>query len=127
MKDKKKRILVINDEQELLDLFRVLLEEEGHEVFLYSSAIEDMHTIEKIGPNLIILDILLGNLQNTGWTILQKLKFLRTTASIPVIICTAALKEVEEQQGYLITKGVTVVFKPFDIDDLLKAVEKALA
>jgi DNA-binding response OmpR family regulator len=132
MKDKNqgkkaKRILVINDEQELLDLFRALLEEEGHEVFLFSSAFEDIRKVEQVKPDLIILDILLGSQQNTGWTILQNLKFVRTTASIPIIICTAALREVEEQQGYLTNKGVSVVFKPFDIDDLLNAVEKALA
>jgi CheY-like chemotaxis protein len=132
MKDKNqgktaKRILVINDEQELLHLFRALLEEEGHEVFLFSSAFEDVQKVEQIGPDLIILDILLGSQQNTGWTILQNLKLSPTTASIPVIICTAALREVEEQQGYLTNKGITVIFKPFDIEDLLGALEKALA
>ena len=112
------RILVVNDTQEILELFRMLLEGEGYEVVLAGFPIQQMSDIEQIHPDLIILDLVFGD-QRSGWQMLQMLKMKRSTASIPVIVCTAALNMVREQEGYLVSQGVHVVFKPFDIDHLL--------
>lgn len=57
---------------------------------------------------------------------LQLLKMRRSTASIPVIVCTAALNAVREQEGYLVSQGVHVVYKPFDIDHILTTINIAL-
>lgn len=54
------------------------------------------------------------------------LKMQRSSASIPVIVCTAALDMVREQEGYLVSQGVHVVFKPFDIDHLMANVKQLL-
>lgn len=120
------RILVINDTQEILELFQEILGDEGYDVVLYSYAPREIREIENIAPDLIILDYIFGS-EKTGWQTLQKLKMRRSTATIPVIVCTAAIKEVREIEGYLEAKGVAVVPKPFDIDDLLDVVKKALA
>ena len=119
------RILVVNDTQEILELFRELLEEEGYEVVLYSFAITDMREIERIRPDLIILDYIFGG-ERAGWQMLQKLKMRRTTATIPVIVCTAAIREVREIEGYLQAQGITLVAKPFNLDDLFEAIRVAL-
>ena len=119
------RILVINDTQEILELFRMLLEEEGYEVVLAGFPIQQISDIEQIKPDLIILDFVFGD-QKTGWQMLQMLKMKRSTAAIPVIVCTAALDLVREQEGYLVSQGVHVVFKPFDIDSLLAAVRQEI-
>jgi len=117
------RILVVNDTQEILELFRMLLEEEGYEVVLSGFPIQQMSDIEQIHPDLIILDLVFGD-QKSGWQMLQMLKMKRSTASIPVIVCTAALGMVREQEGYLVSQGVHVVFKPFDIDHLLTNIKQ---
>ncbi len=57
---------------------------------------------------------------------LQMLKMQRSTAIISVIVCTAALDMVREQEGYLVSQGVHVVFKPFDIDHLMANVKELL-
>lgn len=118
--------MVVNDTQEILSLFRDLLRDEGYEVVLYSSAIHDLEEIERVAPNLIILDFVFGG-ENLGFQMLQKLKMRRSTSRIPVIVCTAALQMVREMEGYLQSKGVQIVLKPFDIDDLLDAVRRSLA
>ena len=119
-------ILVINDTQEILELFRELLEvEAGYRVTLYSYTPQNIREIERIKPDLIILDYIMGT-ERIGWQTLQKLKMRRSTANIPVIICTAAVREVREIEGDLEAKGVTVVAKPFDIDDLFEAVRRTL-
>jgi DNA-binding response OmpR family regulator len=119
------RIMVINDTPEILDLFRELLTDEGFEVYLYSFAIQDLSEVERVDPDLIILDYVFGS-ETLGWQFLQKLKMRRSTAQIPVIICTAAVKAVRDIEGYLKAKGIEVVPKPFDIEDLLAAVRSAL-
>ena len=120
------RIMVINDTQEILELFEDLLTEEGYEVVLYSYSIQDMREIERVKPDLIILDHIMGG-EAMGWQTLQKLKMKRATAKIPVVVCTAAVQAAQEMEGYLKSKGVGLVLKPFDIEDLLDAVKRALS
>ena len=121
----KARVMVVNDTQEILDLFNEILSEEGYEAILYSYAIQDLREIEQVKPDLIILDYIFGA-ERIGWQLLQKLKMRRSTETIPVIVCTAALMEVREMEGYLQAKGIGLVPKPFTIDELLEAIEKAL-
>ena len=123
--EKPSHILVVNDTQEILELFRELLEEEGYRVTLYSYAIMDMNEIERVEPDLIILDYIFGG-EREGWQMLQKLRMRRSTASIPVVICTAAIREVREIEGYLQAQNIALVAKPFDIDQLLNVVKMAL-
>jgi DNA-binding response OmpR family regulator len=122
----KPRILVVNDTQEILELFRMLLEEEeGYDVVLSGFPIQQIKEIEQIKPDLIILDLVLGD-EKSGMQMLQMLKMQRSTAAIPVLVCTAALQIVREQEGYLVSQGVHVVYKPFEIDDLMANVKQLL-
>jgi len=120
------RILVVNDTQEILELFKTILEYEGYEVVLSSFPFQHIKEIEKIQPDLIILDFLFDDKQ-LGWQMLQVLKLQKSTASIPVIVCTAALQDVREQEGYLVSQGVFVIYKPFDLDQLLATIKQTLA
>lgn len=123
--DRRHHILVVNDTQEILDLFRDILEEEGYRVALYSYAIHDLAEIKRIDPDLIILDFIIGG-EDTGWQLLQKLKMDRQTMALPIIVCTAAIRLVQELEGHLRAKNVTVIVKPFDIDDLVTQVNLSL-
>ena len=110
------RILVVNDTQEILELFRMFLEEEeGYDVVLAGTPMQRIKEVEQINPDLIILDLVFGD-EKTGLQMLQMLKMQQSTATIPVIVCTAALDLVREQEGYLVSQGVHVIYKPFDLD-----------
>lgn len=119
------RVLVVNDTQEILDLFNEILKEEGYEAVLSGFPMQEISDVEAIAPDLIILDLIFGG-EKTGWQMLQMLKMKRSTASIPVIVCTAALQAVREQEGYLMSQGVHVVYKPFDIARLMEVIKQAL-
>jgi CheY-like chemotaxis protein len=121
-----RHILVVNDTQEILDLFREILEEEGYRVTLSTFTFRDLDDIITLQPDLIILDFLVGG-EDYGWQLLQKVKMHRATASIPIIVCTAAVQLVRQLEGHLKEKGVGVVIKPFDIDDLIREVDVAWA
>ena len=119
------RVLVVNDTQEILELFDEILSGMGFEVVLMSYAPRELDRIRAVAPDLIVLDFLLGDRELLGWQLLQKLKMDRRTDSIPIVVCTAAVNTVAEQQGYLTEQGVTVVLKPFNVDQLEDAVRRA--
>ncbi len=121
-----KHILVINDTQEILDLFRMILEEEGYQVTVLGFAVEDLRKIIDIAPDLVILDLVFDR-EYFGWQTLQKMKMHRETEKIPVLICTAEIRKAQEIQGYLTEKGVGMLLKPFDIDELISQVTRLLA
>lgn len=118
-------IMVVNDTQEILTLFRDILTEEGYDVVLSSYAPQEMEKIQEVGPDLIILDLMIGG-EAQGWQLLQKLRMNRATEKIPAIVCTAAVQLAKELEGHLTKKNVGLVLKPFDIDDLINAVHQAL-
>lgn len=120
------RILVINDDQAILELFRLMLEQEGYEVHLSEISYEDVRDVEKLQPDLIILDLKIGH-HESGLHLLQKLRMYRPTEVIPIIICTAAIDVMREQEGTLKQKGIPVVYKPFDVDELLRVVHSSLS
>lgn len=117
--------MVINDATEILDLLREILESEGFDVVTYSYALRDLNDVKEVRPDLIILDYLIGA-EDFGWQFLQKLHLDPETARIPVVICTAAVSIVRELEGHLHAKGVGIVLKPFDIDDLLNEIQATL-
>ena len=120
------RALVVNDTQEILELFDEILSGLGFEVVLMSYAPRELDRVREVDPDLIILDFLMGDRELMGWQLLQKLKMDRRTESIRVIVCTAAVKAAQEQQGYLTEQGVMLVLKPFNIDQLEDAVRRVM-
>lgn len=123
----RKRILVINDTKEILELFRDVLEGEmGHEVILMSFAPDELSRIVDVAPDLVIVDFVIGDREMEGWQLLQKIRMHPATAGIPVVACTAAVKQVRESEAYLLEQGVEVVLKPFTIAQLESAVRNGL-
>jgi CheY-like chemotaxis protein len=122
-----KRILIVNDTQEILELFNDILEEMGFEVVLMSFAPRELEQIRAARADIIVLDFIFGGRELAGWQLLQKIRMDRDLEQTPVIVCSAAVREVMEQQGYLTEQGVLVVLKPFTVTQLEEAVTRAVA
>lgn len=120
-----KHVLVVNDTEEILDLYRTILEELGHRVTAWSFSPDDLSKVTEIKPDLVILDLLMGPTELQGWALLQKMRMSPPTEDIPVIVCSAATNWVREQEGWLAANAVKVVLKPFKVNDLERAVEEA--
>src|SRR5436305_6687969 len=117
--------MVINHTQAVLEMFDDLLSNEGYQVFLGTFGAGDMQAVEHVMPDLLILDYVVGR-DRSGWQLLQTLHQTSATSSIPVIICTTAIRLSNEIEDYLSNMGISVVPKPFDINDLLDTIDKAL-
>lgn len=120
------RVLVVNDTQEILELFTDVLAEMGLEAVQMSYAPRELDRVRAVDPDLIILDFVFGEKELLGWQLLQKLKMDRGLERVPVIVCSAAIRMLSELEGYLTEHGVLIVLKPFNVDQLEEAVRKAL-
>jgi CheY-like chemotaxis protein len=118
-------ILAINSSQDVLNLFKELLSDEGYDVRIQSYMSHDLDEIVEMNPELVILDYMWGG-EDSGWSLLQMLKLDPRTKDIPVILCTGAVQQVEPLDARLAEMGVRVVLKPFDLDELLVAISTTL-
>jgi DNA-binding response OmpR family regulator len=118
------RIMVINNSDDILALFQKILTTDDCEVFLQLFLNSDLRDMQRIKPDLIILDYYVGR-EGMGWEFLQMLKMEDITATIPVLICTTDVRLAHEIAGYLATKQVTILRKPFESRDLVNAVQSA--
>ena len=121
-------ILVINDTQEIIDLMRELLEEEGYRVST-SLEILNLDKVKAVAPDLIVQDLLFEGNQEKGWKMLHLMRLDPALTRIPIVLCTAAVQTVKnaEMAAQLEQLRVRVVLKPFDLELLLNAVTEALA
>jgi CheY-like chemotaxis protein len=118
-------ILCINHSPEILSLHRDLLEGEGYRVSTMTAVDRDLDAIVALQPDVITIDYMWTTSDNE-WTFLTMMTMDPRTNRIPVILCTGAVAEAMEMQPHLAQLGIRVVLKPFNIDDLVEAVQAAL-
>ena len=123
-RDRPPHVLVVDDEPAILDVLREALEEDGYAV---TTATEPPATAEvaRLRPDLVVLDHRLKAAES-GWDVARRLEADPVTAPIPILLLTAAVVEVQHLTEELAARGIELVLKPFDLDDLLAAVSRAL-
>jgi CheY-like chemotaxis protein len=121
-------VLIVNDTQEIIDLLRELLEDEGYRVST-SLALLDLDKVKELAPDIIVQDLLFEATQEQGWKFLTLARLDPEVRRIPLVLCTAAVQTVkdEEMAAKLEQLGVRVVLKPFDIEELLGVLAETLA
>src|SRR6266852_2432331 len=116
------RILVVEDDDSLLELYQQLLQEEGYEVSPSSTTFEDVTDVERLHPDLMLLDVRVSR-PDDGLTLLEQLRSYPPTHCLPIILCTAAAaSQVRERVEDFQQQGVPVVYKPFEIEELLHTI-----
>lgn len=124
-----KRILIVDDVNDLLLLMRRVLEDEQYQVAILQNGRDAFAQVKTELPDLLILDLKLGEI--SGQDIMKQVRDDRVTADIPVIVYTAAVLEAEEVNA-LITNNprqyhdVYLIKKPFNLDEMLSLVQKVL-
>ena len=120
-----RHILVIDDNEYLLYLLRSVLEGEHYRVSVVGRGAGAHERVQENPPDLIILDLKLGDA--SGLDILEALRSHEITATIPVLIYSAAILEAESVTKLIAGnparyRSVSVLRKPFDVDVLLERV-----
>lgn len=118
----KNRILVVDDEQDLLEILKFNLETEGYEVSTACSA-EEALTLNVCSFDLLLLDVMMGGM--SGFAMAKRLKTDPATAHIPIIFLTARDTENDTVTGFNLGAD-DYISKPFSIREVLVRVRAVL-
>ena len=120
--EQKYKILVVDDEQDLLEILKFNLETEGYEVETVTSA-EEALTLDIGSFNLMLLDVMMGGM--SGFAMARKLKDNPATAAIPIIFLTARDTENDTLTGFSLGAD-DYISKPFSIREVLVRVRAVI-
>jgi two-component system response regulator VicR len=120
----KGRILCIEDEPEMIDLIRLILERKGFEVVGAVGGQEGLDAIRREKPVLVLLDLMMPDVD--GWEVYRQMKADNELQDIPVIVVTAKAQSIDKVLGLHIAKVDDYVTKPFGPGDLVDSVERVL-
>lgn len=118
----KNRILVVDDEQDLLEILKFNLETEGYEVSTACSA-EEALTLNVGEFDLLLLDVMMGGM--SGFAMAKKLKSDPATEHIPIVFLTARDTENDTVTGFNLGAD-DYISKPFSIREVLVRVRAVL-
>ncbi len=116
------RILVVDDEQDLLEILKFNLETEGYTVDTATSAEEAM-TMDIAGYDLLLLDVMMGGM--SGFAMARRLKENVATSAVPVIFLTARNTENDTLTGFNLGAD-DYISKPFSIREVLVRIRAVL-
>lgn len=116
------RLLVVDDEQELVTLVRANLEQSGFRVRTATDGDEAIERVREERPDLLLLDVMMPRVD--GWAVLAHLA-AEGHADLPVVMLTALSDERDVIRAHL-SGAVHYLTKPFDLDALLACIDDAL-
>ena len=116
----KRKILVVDDEEDILHFLEMVLKEKGYEVVTASGGHEALTRAQIERPDLVLLDVMMP--QMDGWEVLKLLRVDDGTAHIPVAMLSARTEAKDRVQG-LQEGAVDYICKPFSLQELLGKIE----
>lgn len=122
MEEKNKRILVVDDEQDLCEILSFNLETEGYHVDTANSA-EEALEMDVPSYHLLLLDVMMGGM--SGFQMAKKLKEIPVTANIPIIFLTARDTENDTVTGFNLGAD-DYISKPFSIREVMVRIRAVL-
>ena len=119
----RKKIMVVDDDPDILVTIREIFEREGYEVFTVDSGKKCYEMLKNNEiPDLIILDIMMPGM--SGWMLSDRLKENPLWKNIPVVFLTVRADGFAKKAGSSLCEDY--IEKPFDIEDLKKRIDKIL-
>jgi DNA-binding response OmpR family regulator len=118
-----KRVLLVDDDPEIIDAIRYALEAKGFQIFIARDGNQGLAMAEREDPDLVILDMMMP--KRSGFLVLEK---LRRTREVPVKVIMITANEGARHKAYAEMLGVDdYIRKPFAMDKLVDAVQRLLA
>lgn len=118
-----KRILIVDDEQDIVESLKFVLEAAGYRCFCAYNGEEGLQMAKDVLPDLIILDVMMPKIN--GYKICRLLKYDNKYKNIPILMVTARSQDEDKLIGE--ETGVDeYITKPFELEEIVKKVEKYL-
>src|SRR5688572_15591620 len=120
---KKKRILLVDDDAEIIESLRFALETKGYRILVARDGNQGLAMAEREDPDLVILDMMMP--KRSGFLVLEK---LRRTRPVPLWVIMITANEGSRHKAYAEMLGVDdYIRKPFAMDRLMESVDRLLA
>src|SRR5882672_6510251 len=117
------RVLIVEDEKDIVDLLRFNLKQAGHDPVIAMTGEEALAQIVRVRPDLVLLDLMLPDLPGTE--VCRRIKGDARTRQLPVIMVTARGEEVDRLVGFELGAD-DFVTKPFSVRELLLRIRAVL-
>ena len=117
----KKKILVVDDEEQMLDLITAFLSQAGYEVTAAVDGETALALAGKVLPDLILMDIQLPKID--GWLVCHRLKIDENLKKIPIILFSGMVAT-DAQADLTVEKCDYLMAKPIELNNLLKKVKE---
>ncbi len=117
-----KRILLVDDDREIIESLRIALEAKGYEVLIARDGNQGLALAERENPDLMILDMMMP--RRSGFLVLERLRHSRP---VPLRIIMITANEGSRHKAYAELLGVDdYIRKPFPMDRLIASVDRLL-
>ena len=121
--EKRQRVLIVDDDHEIVESVRYALESNGFEVLVARDGNQGLAMAEKEDPDLVILDMMMP--KRSGFLVLEK---LRRTRPVPLRVIMITANEGSRHKAYAEMLGVDdYIRKPFAMDRLMESVRRLLS
>ena len=118
-----KRVLLVDDDTEIVESMRTVLESRGYEILIARDGNQGLMMAEKDEPDLVVLDMMMP--KRSGFLVLEK---LRRSRPVPMKVIMITANEGSRQKAYAEMLGVDdYIRKPFAMDRLLASIDKLLS
>ena len=115
-----KKVLVVDDEPDTLELVKLVLESGGFETVLAASGMDALAKVGTTKLDLVLLDIMMPDMD--GWDVFRKIKEKYPT--LPIAILTAKAQNIDKLLGLHVLKADDYITKPFGKNELINKVKK---
>jgi len=117
------RVLVVDDDAVIVRLLEVNFRLDGFQVEVATRGEEAIEKAADLAPDVIVMDVMMPGLD--GWAVTERLRADPATASTPVVLLSARVRDDDRSRGYALGI-VDYVTKPFDPIDLVEVVRRHL-
>jgi DNA-binding response OmpR family regulator len=118
------KILVVDDDREMVELIQLFLNNAGYTTLSAYSGEEALEKTFSEKPDLILLDIMMPKID--GWEVLRRIKEDPEARKIPVAFITARTQNIDKMIGLSVMKAAGYITKPFSKHELLGEVRRIL-
>jgi two-component system, OmpR family, alkaline phosphatase synthesis response regulator PhoP len=118
-----KKVLIADDEPNIVTALEFMLQKSGYEVHTVNNGTEALNQIEQFGPHLVLLDVMMPAIN--GYEVCQRIRQNPALVGLKIIMLTAKGRELDMAKGLALGADVYVT-KPFATKQLLEQVQKLI-
>ena len=123
--NKKTKVLIIEDDSYISDMYRIKFESENFETVVASNGIEGIKFLEKAVPDIILLDVVMPKID--GFSVLKEIKKNSKLDKIPVVLLTNLSQKENVERGFELGASSYIIkahFTPSEVVEKIKEVLK---